>query len=479
MHHPCNSPDGEGTKQTVASVANFESRILTNIGHSTNIATQHAVMSRITRAKAAEVAEQLHIDEDALLELNSHDRKDILFANSISEERAPLCEVSPNSASSNHDSEAQLVNTTPEKKVKKRGRKGKKTNILAASTASATPADDGEAEVIPDEIQAAQSPASQAASDDLVKDIPECKLCSNRPLLLRLSLMSHNANAGGAVEASHLPVHDIRTPPSKAVQHLSRQDVQTKASSSESVGLETEQPESEILVSEVSVEPPVSNSEEAMPNVLQAQFSTPTKLPSTPKVQVTGMENVEPNGEYDQLEKAVVEASTPPRPNPTSPMIPAASKPTYNHFETAIHSAINSPRSPVSTTMPDDPIEALDAQDEAVEKIAAEVPDVQDSPQKPQSKKSMPPVRLTKASQARISLAHGLPDAPSKAPAMGRPRQSMSQSTSKRITSTSSAKSAADAAEEAPVMKKEVVIPHSKPRPMSMQFKPPPPPGKY
>lgn len=316
--------------------------------------------------------------------------------------------------------------------------------------------------------------------------------------------MSHNANAGGAVEASHLPVHDIRptTPLSNAVQHLrnipsepsaSQHAGPTKALSGESVGQDTEQPESEILVSEVSVEPPVANSQEAMPNVLQAQFQTPTKSPFPAALRATNqepngtlratseMENVDPNGEYDQLEKAVVEASTPPtsRLNLGSPMIPAASKPTYNHFETAMHSAVNSPRSPVSATMPDDPIEALDAQDEAVEKIAAEVPNVQDSPQKPQSKKSMPPVRLTKASQARISLAHGLPDAPSKAPAMGRPRQSLSQSTSKRVTSTSSAKSGADAVEEAPVVKKEVVIPHSKPRPMSMQFKPPPPPGKY
>lgn len=134
-----------------------------------------AIMSRITRAKAAEVAEKMHIDEDALLKLNSHDRKDILLQ-STSDDRAPLCEVSPNSASSRNDAEAQLVQTTPEKKVKKRGRKGKKTNnTLSASTASAAPEDD-EADVIPDEIQAAQSPASQAASDDLVKDIPECEL---------------------------------------------------------------------------------------------------------------------------------------------------------------------------------------------------------------------------------------------------------------------------------------------------------------
>lgn len=426
----------------------------------------------MTRAKAAEVAEKLHMDESALLELNSHDDRTVLSPTSIS-----------------GDAEAQFGNTTttiPEKRTsKKRTQKGKKkTNPLNASAISAAP-DHG-----PDEIQVAQS------SDDLVKDIPECEC---EALLSTPAITApfgpHNANAGVAVEASHLPVHDIRptTPPSNAVRLTRSQLLRKTSSDLSSASQNVSQTnnalgvsglvghtDAENLVSEVSsVEPPVSNSPEIMPNVLEAQFPTPTRLLGAAKPELAGMENVDPNGAYDQLEKAVVKASTPPRPNSISPMIPAtAYKPTYDQLEAAKLSASKSARSPVSAMLPDDPIEALDAQDEAVEKIAAEVPDVQDSPQKVQTKKSMPPVRLTKASQARISLAHGLPDAPSKAPAMGRPRQSMSQSTSKRITSTSSAKLGADAADQAPAVKKEVIIPHSKPRPMSMQFKPPPPPAR-
>ncbi|KAI5359829.1 hypothetical protein Slin15195_G116900 [Septoria linicola] len=451
-------------------------------------------MGRMTRAKAAAVAEELQIDQDALLAMDATNSASALSPTPRPEERGPLCDISPNSTSSKYEAEVGVQrNTTTEMSNmnNKNARSDKNINTLDASTASTASAQDEESpEVIPDEVEVAQSPASQAASDDLLKDIQECQY-ANMPL---------------GLEASHLPVHDIRptTPPSSAVR-LTRQqlrdlpsDLQAAEQGSRgltqghSINQESSQdgtPQEPVQTSTGNVyrrvsfvDPPVP---ETMPNVLQINPQTPSRSSNSSAphceaesiMNTTNAENVDPNGEYDQLERAVVDASTPPKSNPKSPRIPAP-KPTYDQLETAVLSASNSPRHAPSPMSADDPIEALDAQDDAVERIAAEVPDFQDSPQKPKSKKAVPAVRTTKASQARISLAHGLPDAPSKAPAVGRPGQSMSQSTSKRITSTSSAKSAGAVEDELVPEKKEVVIPHSKPRPMSMQFKAPPPLAK-
>lgn len=453
---------------------------------------------RITRAKAAAVAErqqQQHVDEDALLDLHS-----------APQDHTPLHDISPNSASQRHAALAEKEDTISEKRAKKGARNdSKNTNTLDASTTSAAP-DDGSA-VMPDEVEMAHSSATQAASDEPVEDVPEgeCKAHLLHAPALAAPFGPHSANAGVAVEALHSTGRDIRptTPPFDAVRlnagtiHRSTldvscagQDARDKAlgvSQRTSVGRETKgnghtqepvQTAAVDQVTKVSPEPLISSRRETMPNVLQ---QTPTKFSGAfkPTHNVASLEpgDMDENGEYDRLEKAVIEASTPPKLNSNSPLIPAASTPSYNHPKSAVLSASKSSRNSVST-LPNDPIEALDAQDEAIEKISAEVPVMQDSPQKPQSKKSVPPVRLTKASQARISLAHGLPDAPSRVPSIGRPKQSMSQSSAKRVTSASSAKSDGDAVDEAPAVKKEVVIPHSKPRPMSMQFKPPPPPAK-
>ncbi|CAK1362621.1 unnamed protein product [Cercospora beticola] len=443
-------------------------------------------MSRMTRAKAAAVAEQLHIDEDALLELNAQ-KDDLVAALSQTGNRGALRELSPNSVSSNIDEEAEVERefiTEPKETGDKRAWKGTDNDTLNASSTSATGAQ--LPEVMPDEHEVAQSPASKAASDDLVANVPE-------------------------FEASHLPLHDNRatTPPSDAVKLASSQSrgspsaLQLDAPNlgseatevTQSTGQETNQDgkqQQRALQTTTEYENPQVPSADAlvsddMPNLLQIKQADSAQRPSTPQAEtgrqssmdISNVENVDPNGKYDQLEKAVVDASTPPRSKSKSPRIPAP-KPTYDQLEIAALNVSRSSSSPPSPKMPEDAIEALDFENDALEQVTAQVPDVQDSPQKPKSRKAAPLVRTTKASQARISLAHGLPDAPSKAPAMGRPRQSLSQSTGKRITSTSSMKSNGTAADDSLSIpeKKEVIIPHSKPRPMSMQFKPPPPPAK-
>jgi hypothetical protein len=136
-------------------------------------------MGRVTRKKAAEIAEQLHIDEDALLNV-SGDEAAIIKAKASTPDptdRAPLGELAPNSADSNSHSEdggQELKKSVRGKKGGKKGAvKGKKNN-LAASTAS-QPAEDPQYEVLPDDNDSAPSPASEKAAEDLMKDVPECK----------------------------------------------------------------------------------------------------------------------------------------------------------------------------------------------------------------------------------------------------------------------------------------------------------------
>lgn len=139
-------------------------------------------MGRMTRAKAAEVAETLHIDEDVLLELegeneNMIDVKPTKEAQVEQNERAPLGELEVNSTdgkSQSDDGSQELRKSTRGKKGSKKGVKGKRNN-LAASTASQLEVPDTttqDQEVLPDENDSEPSPASEKAAEDLLRDIP-------------------------------------------------------------------------------------------------------------------------------------------------------------------------------------------------------------------------------------------------------------------------------------------------------------------
>ena len=137
------------------------------------------MMGRMTRKQAAEVAEQLHIDEDDLLNLPSDDiaaKADILTPGP--NERAPLADLAPNSADSKSDDvEHELKKSTRGRKGGKKGGTKSNKKILGASTTSeghlSNELDAGK--VLPDEMDSAPSPASEKAAEDLMKDIPGCK----------------------------------------------------------------------------------------------------------------------------------------------------------------------------------------------------------------------------------------------------------------------------------------------------------------
>ncbi|KXS97807.1 hypothetical protein AC578_10542 [Pseudocercospora eumusae] len=502
-------------------------------------------MGRMTRAKVAEVAEKLHVDEDAVLELPGEHLVKVVEA-PVDNERTPLGEVSINSAGSKAETEDAEVKSAPKsKKGRKKGRKGKKENkaALDASTSSAPDADRVE-DMVPDELESQPSPASIAASEELSNDVPKLDASqqqlqetrpgtphSNAVRLTRSQLRSHAPELGPAEPKSLIEEKKIVSKESNTTE---QETIEKQAAIQ--TGL---QPAIDIVDIRAPAAAPALDDPFSMPiHVQQLKGSVAVKSPSRWKVGVddsaeyakgvvSPVQRMSSNGVdtdvlcssnassqedwplrsksieadsaiattdkvplYDPLEKAIVDASTPTRSERVNiPVIPIPD-PTYDELEAAALSAsippqiIAKPTSPAPT----DAISAMDALDDEVEKINAEVPEVQTSPEKPKTRKATPVVRTTKASQARISLAHG-PKEAAKVPALGRPRQSsarqsiaqsqLSQSTAKRVTSTSSAKSNPEHQDaDVNVEKKEVNIPHSKPRPMSLQFPTPPPPPK-
>lgn len=214
---------------------------------------------------------------------------------------------------------------------------------------------------------------------------------------------------------------------------------------------------------------------------------------------------------YDALEQAVVQAATPPGPS---------RQPSTNTLPAGIPDVAPVDPEPVKAeeaAATTNPIEAMDALDEAVEKVSAELPEVQPSPAKPKQqqqqsvkqpkepakvfKKAAPIVRTTKATQARLSMAHPDKSNPAKPVNRARPstaglgragstRQTLSASVPSRsetgtshrprsqTTANHSTTTTATTAEPRQKTKTETVIPHSKPRPISLSFPTPPPPPK-
>ena len=294
------------------------------------------------------------------------------------------------------------------------------------------------------------------------------------------SSKSHDANAGVAVSL----VRDTRcrSPPSEAVK-LTRSQLKEKSKTlpepkSLVDGLGQEQTMKEETVRDIPSIPVISTSESAPVNGMsQTALDAPASpLPNAVPNVISNL-RVEMPAKRSTSNKENVEPSEMESPQPV----------TYDVLEDAAVSAATPPRSGRdSSVMPEDHILALDELDEAVETVSKDIPEVQTSPEKPKgkrdvSKKPAPVVRTTKAAAARISMAHNK-DPASKPPAMGRPSPSKAlgrsnsvrqpSSGSNRVISTSSTK------DDTNGEKKEVVIPHSKPRPISLSFPTPPPPPK-
>lgn len=350
-------------------------------------------MGRVTRAQAAQVAEKLHIDEDAVLEMNSKARE-VPGGTSTPEprmNRTPLAEITPNSGGSGEDTGEDFSlfeRETSGTKQRQKGRNSGKKGVVIATVEAL-------------EAKAMSEVGTPEQRDSMASREMSSDISSAEDLMKEEASPEHKSRAGDSSFASQ----DANAAPASSVE-MSRglqQDMNTDPPSNEG--------DSELSVLEEASETKVSDSPDTMPNTVQRSEFPIAAAPSTPQQKNSPFVDMR-ESQYDVLEAAVIQAATPPR---------SASK---------------------SASPSNNAIDDLDDLEDAVEKINDQVPEVQPSPMKVKSKKekSAPTVRTTKASQARLSLAHGPKDAP-KAPAWGRPRQSMAAADGKRVTSTSSVQS--------------------------------------
>ena len=449
-------------------------------------------MGRMTRAKAAEVAERLHVDEDAVLDLSM---SDINSATPEAAEREVLGSIAPNSA----ERKAPVELAPRKTRGKKKGR--------AAAEAETEPAveedveveqeHDGEVKVFVDpeaETQEEQDEkTNETADEDLDATTNETmerlaklritSLASQPPTAPEMDQDSSVADIARITETTAEMSEDTEL--NQTATLPAKEAANELPSISIAIPPQQQELEKSELEDQTALEAPSSPLATAMPKVIKSlRTETPSKRSTSNK------ENVEP---IEPIEAATA-ASTfdSPEAQPSSPS-----------QQTALDDAVAQPAaSPSASQVPndktEDPVETLDVLDEAVdkaspapaspEKTSTEKPTGETD--KPKKVKAAPVVRLTKAAAARLSMAQGTNKEAGKAPPSTRPRPSIMPAgagnvrqsvvpaaSSKRILPTTS-NARAPATKTSPKPKKETTIPHSKPRPVSLSFPTPPPAAK-
>ncbi|KAK1057183.1 hypothetical protein LTR12_016350 [Friedmanniomyces endolithicus] len=413
-------------------------------------------MPRVTRAMAAEFADKLHIDEDVVLALPT----DLVDAASASlktpepADRAPLGDIAPNSGGNAEDSE--LRKSTRSRKVAKTPIKNDKVD-LAGSVAE----EDDISETGTGQQTGVATSGGMVVVGEVMQDAKSSRESVHGEPLLAESMRLEAAT--------------------KMAETKSHSDAEPSPGQCETIPLTV-------------VEQPPSPPPSAAPNVIALlRKDTPSKRSTSNK------ENVEPiaspmpplntprlTATYDALEQAVVHAATPPGPS---------RQPSVAELATVEPPSAEPEQETATVELPAsaDPIAAMDALEDAVEKVSLEVPNVHSTPEKPKSKKAVPIVRTTKASLLRLSMAQAeTAGAAGRVTTTSRPRPSnllgrtssirqsiatntRSEPIGRRVPSAGTKKpdTAAETRE-----KKDLVIPHSKPRPVSLSFPTPPPPPK-
>lgn len=468
-----------------------------HLSNTSRLRTSTATMGRMTRAKAAEVAERMHIDEDAVLELPSEEKDAAVNPATPEPDRAVLGEIAPNSAESKGAGEFGGRITRAKKNKKKSGKK--ETAIEEQSEVVEDEKMEGDEEGHDDAeaVDQAADEELEADTNEAMEKLAKLRITSlgnqaaaqavqeaeatkedNLPLLEAEENMAPEQN--GAELADETPIPDTveTTTADEAKDGLPSISIDTQS--------QQQEPESSVMEEKTGLEAPTSPVASAMPNVIKnLRQDSPSKRSTSNK------ENVEP-----------VEPVESPASGPSaSPAVTANAQPAPPTQETSTSAASPSPATTTSarrgsSEKAEDPIEALDELEDAVEKVNLEIPQLPASPnskktdkpadtkEKAKKAKPAPVVRLTKATQARLSMAQGGNKDAAVKPATNRPRpsttldrassvrQSVVPSTGRRITSnTSNANPSKPEAKH----KKETVIPHSKPRPVSLSFPTPPP----
>ncbi|KAI7153777.1 hypothetical protein KC349_g8133 [Hortaea werneckii] len=270
-------------------------------------------MGRMTRAKAADLAEKLHVDEDAVLEMPEHDENAIeKLETPKKDERPPLGEIAPNSGSGPEDEVVDMKKSTKGRKAAKKGAKGRKKDLAASANVQTDVEEEEEKPVVED--------AAEEALDGEPSDEP----------------IDRDAQAAGITDASQpeqtlsqetLPVRMTRS--QRAQERQAPQETNEEVED-EDVPKSVEQPSLHIDIQqaeETSPAPaPASPLATATPKVIASLRKDNTGMRSTSNKENEGPSEASipvpardasltpsrSTSNYDALEAAVVEAATPP-----------------------------------------------------------------------------------------------------------------------------------------------------------------------
>ena len=426
----------------------------------------------MTRAKAAEVAERMHIDEDAVLDMSNIEEK-IEPATPEPTERAVLGNIAPNSADSN---KSDLV--ARKTRSKKKGK--------AATEAKTDPK-------IEDQEEngaggQSEKDALEATTNETMERLAKLRIASlgnQQPSATPQSENDSNAAATGEVaEAAASESNDAED--DSAVQSVTptrRESTSELPSISIVTQSGSHEDEDSVHYNQDAPEPPSSPIATAMPKVIKSlRRDSPTKRSTSNK------ENVEP------VEPEAVEPAEEEQDVATVPLAPATVQDPSISESTSVDATATAAEQPVTPSSPTrrsegkagDSIEALDKMDEAVEKVNIGIANASSPGQKlsskpsndkekPKKTKPAPVVRLTKAAAARLSMAQTGNKDNSSSTAAARSRPSTVPG---RTNGVRQSVAPAAANKPLPKPKTETVIPHSKPRPVSLSFPTPPPAAK-
>ncbi|GAB7335324.1 hypothetical protein MBLNU13_g07721t1 [Cladosporium sp. NU13] len=434
-------------------------------------------MGRMTRAKAAEVAERMHIDEDAVLDMSNIEEK-IDPVTPEQTDRAVLGNIAPNSADSNKSELAA-------RKTRSKKKKGK-----AATEAKTEPKVEEKEENGASE-QSEEDAALEATTNETMERLAKLRIASlgiqQPPATHQSENDSILAALGEGAEATASERNDAED--DSAVQSVSptrRESTSELPSISIVTQPESQNDEGSEHYDQDAPEPPSSPIATAVPKVIKSlRRDSPTKRSTSNKENVEPVEPVEPveSAEEEQVAAASI-----------SPAPATVQEPSLSESTSVDTAAAADDVQPVTSSSPTrrsegksgDSIEALDEMDEAVEKVNvgianASSPDKKLSAKpsndkgKPKKTKPAPVVRMTKAAAARLSMAQTGNKDNSSSTATARSRPSTVPG---RTNSVRQSVAPAATTKPLPKPKTETVIPHSKPRPVSLSFPTPPPAAK-
>ncbi|KAI7514991.1 Delta-aminolevulinic acid [Hortaea werneckii] len=263
---------------------------------------------------AAEFAEKLHVDEDAVLEMPDHDEIAIAKLDTPkNDERPPLGEIAPNSGSGYEDEVADMKKSTKGRKTAKKGTKGGKKDKAASANI--------QAEVEEEEVMPVVEDAAEEAFNDEPSDEP---IDSDAPTAIT-----------GTTQPEEIPSQETLPLRMTRSQVALAQEQQTLPETNE----EADDKDEQEAVEQPSLHIDIQQAEETSPAPAPASplaTATPKVIASLRK-DTSGMrstsnkENEGPSeasisvpvrdasltpsrstSNYDALEAAVVEAATPP-----------------------------------------------------------------------------------------------------------------------------------------------------------------------